>query len=191
MSYPNPKIIVVDHEPSERPGASSNSSSQESGTRPELKDLDQLAKWMDSVFEIPGTKVKFGLDALLGLFPGVGDTLTSLVSIYILQSASQMGVSKLTMMRMAANIGVDYVVGVVPVLGDVFDVYWKSNEKNIALLRAHTSANPTTRRQLQRGDWIFLAILATGLITLLIGSMVVAFLIAQWLLSLISASLAH
>src|SRR4051812_18900365 len=73
-------------------------------------DLEWLAYWMDSVFEIPGLGVRFGLDAIVGLIPAVGDTLTSLVSLYILSAARRYGVPRATMTRMAANIAIDYVV---------------------------------------------------------------------------------
>ncbi len=78
---------------------------------PELSHLKALAALMDSLFEIPGLRVKFGLDALLGLFPGVGDLLASLVSLYILHTAGQQGVSRITMARMGTNILLEYVVG--------------------------------------------------------------------------------
>ncbi len=181
MSAPKPRIIVVDHEASPR-----DVPYNDNGAREETIQLEWLAKLMDSVFEIPGTKLKFGLDSLLGLIPGVGDTATSIVSLYILQAASRQGVSRLTMTRMAANVALDYVIGSIPILGDVFDFYWKANQKNVELLKAHTSSNSNVRRERQRSDWLFLAVLGVVLITCLIGSLVVAFLIAQWLFSLLS-----
>jgi hypothetical protein len=129
-------------------------------------DLERLAHWLDSVFEIPGIRVRFGVDALLGLLPGVGDTASALASVYILQAASRIGVSRITLARMTLNIMVDLLVGAIPLVGDLFDVYWKANRMNVELLRRHLKANPTGQRSLTRSDGIFVAgmIAAIGLI---------------------------
>ncbi len=141
---------------------------------PSLEDIERLAHWMDSLIQIPGLKFRFGLDSLIGLFPGVGDTVTSLVSIYILRAAQQHGVSRLMMCRMAGNIAIDYVIGSVPFLGDAFDFVWKSNEKNIALLREHIAAPPLLPHRTRKSDWLFLAMLAGLLLVLLVGSVTIA-----------------
>lgn len=141
-------------------------------------ELDLLARWMDSVFEMPGVRFRFGWDALLGLIPGLGDTLTTLVSLYILGAARRYGVPRATMVRMAANIALDYLFGAVPLVGDAFDVYWKANQRNVALLRRHVEATPAERRRAQSGDWLFVAGLVTLLVALLIGSVVIAWWIA-------------
>ena len=99
-------------------------------------DLAALARWMDSAFRIPGLGVKFGLDAIIGLIPGLGDAATSLVSLYILAQARQLGVGRATLARIALNIAIDVIVGAVPLVGDVFDIYWKSNQRNVALTSA-------------------------------------------------------
>jgi hypothetical protein len=117
--------------------------------------LERLAHWLDSVFEIPGIRVRFGIDALLGLLPGVGDTASALASIYILQAATKFGVSRITLARMTLNIMIDLLVGAVPIVGDLFDVYWKANRKNVELLRRHFRANPTIERKLKRSDGLF------------------------------------
>jgi len=96
-----------------------------------------MADWLDSRFRLPGTDIRFGLDSVVGLIPGVGDDLLALPSIYILMSAQNLGASRLVLMRMAGNIGVDMVLGTIPVLGDLFDLGFKSNRRNIALLRRH------------------------------------------------------
>jgi len=96
-----------------------------------------MADWLDSRFRLPGTDIRFGLDSVVGLIPGVGDGLLALPSIYILMSAQNLGASRLVLMRMAGNIGVDMVLGTIPVLGDLFDLGFKSNRRNIALLRRH------------------------------------------------------
>ena len=144
-------------------------------------DVELLARLMDSVFSIPGTRIRFGLDAIIGLIPGLGDTLTSFVSLYILKVASLSGVPRVTLVRMALNIGIDYVVGIVPLMGDVFDVYWKANLKNVELLQRHLQATPAAERRAHSGDWLFVAGLAAGLIALLVGCITIAYWIATTL----------
>ena len=90
---------------------------------------------MDDLFRVPILGWRFGLDALIGLIPGFGDTSTALVSFYILAAAVRHGVPKITLLRMGMNIGFDYLLGSLPVVGDVADAWWKSNQKNVALLR--------------------------------------------------------
>ncbi len=92
------------------------------------RSLDQLSRWMDGLFRIPGVGWRFGLDAIVGLIPGVGDLATTSVSFYILAAAVRYRVPKITLLRMGLNLGVDYVLGSVPILGDMFDAWWKSNQ---------------------------------------------------------------
>jgi len=129
---------------------------------------------MDSAFEIPGLKLRFGLDAILGLLPGIGDLATSFVSLYILQEAQRRGVSRVTLTRMSFNILIDWLVGTIPLLGDAFDVVWKSNQKNVALLIQHEST-PAARRRRKIGDWFFLALLIAFLMTALAGSLTLTY----------------
>ena len=117
--------------------------------------LERLSWLMDSAIEIPGLKWRIGLDAVLGLIPGLGDTLTSLVSVYILAAASKHGVPKITLARMGLNLCIDYVVGAVPVVGDVFDAWFKANNRNMTLLRRAALAAPGEGRRAKRGDWLF------------------------------------
>lgn len=137
--------------------------------------VEFLAKWLDSAFQIPGTSWRVGLDPIIGLFPWVGDTVSSLAGLYILVVALQREVPKATMLRMGANIALDYVVGAIPVAGDLFDVYWKSNQRNVALLRRHVEASPVQSAKVRRADWIWLAALVSGLVALLLLSMLGAF----------------
>src|SRR5919112_300044 len=85
------------------------------------RSIEQLSRWMDGLFRIPGTGWRFGLDALVGLVPGVGDLATTAVSFYILASGVRYRVPKATLLRMGANVGIDYLLGAVPVLGDLLD----------------------------------------------------------------------
>src|SRR6476646_10985875 len=127
------------------------------------QDLETLAHWLDTVFEIPGIRLRFGIDALLGLLPGFGDTASAFASVYILQAATKYGVPRVTLARMTLNIGIDLIVGAIPIVGDLFDVYWKANRKNVELLRRHLKANPTNERSIKRSDGLFV----TGMIALI------------------------
>ncbi len=107
-----------------------------------IESLDRLAHWLDERFEIPGTGIRFGLDGLLGLVPGIGDTVTSLVSLYLVSEARRIGVSRWTMMRMLMNVGIDWLVGLVPFVGDIFDIGFKANRRNIAILKQNLTEQP-------------------------------------------------
>ena len=99
-----------------------------------IRRLTALARLLDARFLIPGTNFRFGLDGLIGLIPGIGDTATNLVSLYILYEARRLGASRATLVRMAANIGIDWLVGLVPLAGDLFDVAFKANIRNLRLM---------------------------------------------------------
>ena len=116
--------------------------------------LQWLASLLDDVFQIPGTGIRFGLDPLLGLVPGIGDLLTGAASFLIVFSAWQRQIPKVTVARMVANVAIDTLIGAVPLLGDVFDVVWKSNRKNINLLER---ANRNSVRRQDWRDWLFFA----------------------------------
>ncbi len=99
-----------------------------------LNRLKLLARFMDNGWGIPFTKIRFGADAVIGLVPGAGDLITLLPSIYILIKAHEMGASRELLIKMAGNIAIDTGLGAIPVLGDIFDVFFKSNVRNIDLL---------------------------------------------------------
>jgi hypothetical protein len=100
-------------------------------------DLEFLASILDDRFSVPGTNIRFGIDAIIGLIPGVGDAISATLSSYLIWRAHKMGVSKFTLARMAGNTVVDTVVGVVPLIGDVLDVGFRANRRNLELLRRH------------------------------------------------------
>lgn len=102
-----------------------------------LARLEALATLMDGAFVIPGTNVRMGLDGLIGLIPGVGDMVSGLISTYLIWEARQLGVSKWVLARMIGNTLIDTAVGAVPLAGDIFDVMFRANLKNLALLRRH------------------------------------------------------
>ena len=125
---------------------------------------------MDEVFRVPVLGWRFGLDALLGLIPGLGDTSTSLVSFYILAAAVRYRVPKITMLRMGLNIAFDYVIGSLPVVGDVADAWWKSNRMNLELLRKRATVSAAEARSGRASDWLFVGGIIVVLVALAIGS---------------------
>jgi hypothetical protein len=102
-----------------------------------MKRLNTLAQVMDSLFVIPGTGLRLGVDSILGLVPVVGDVLAQIVSAYLIMEARRLGVSKLVLWRMVGNSLIDTAVGAVPLVGDAFDVAFKANIKNLRLLQRH------------------------------------------------------
>jgi hypothetical protein len=134
---------------------------------------------LDDVFRVPILGWRFGLDALIGLIPGIGDTGTALASFYILASAVRHGVPKITLLRMGMNIGFDYLLGSLPVVGDVADVFWKSNQKNIALLRKRATVSAEEARAGRISDWIVVG----GIIVLLIALGIASAVVSIYLLS--------
>ena len=139
------------------------------------QSLDQLSRWMDGLFRIPGTTWRFGLDSLVGLIPGVGDTASTLVSFYVLAAGVRYRVPKVTLLRMGLNIGVDYIFGAIPVLGDLFDVAWKSNQRNVELLRQRATVSAEEAQRGRLSDWLFVGLVMLCLLALLAGSIAVAF----------------
>lgn len=103
----------------------------------QLDELAALAELLDSRYRIPGTSWRFGLDAILGLVPGIGDALVALPAVYLIWRARQLGVPTSLLVRMAANVGFDTMLGSVPVAGNIFDLFFKSSRRNLALLRRH------------------------------------------------------
>jgi hypothetical protein len=150
--------------------------------------LDELSQWMDTKFSIPGLNLRFGLDALLGLIPGLGDTVTFLVSCYILSAAARLGVPRITIARMGTNVLVDLVMGCVPILGDLFDVAWKANTRNVQLLRHTLNATPQARRQAQRGDWLFVGGMLCLLFVLMGLIVTLAWSVFGWLIGSITSA---
>ncbi len=102
-----------------------------------FRNIERLSKLMDSQFVIPGTNIRFGLDSLIGLIPGAGDLSTFVVSGFMVSVLAKNGASGFVLSRMILNIVIDAVVGSVPVLGDIFDVAFKANQKNLRLMREH------------------------------------------------------
>jgi hypothetical protein len=139
------------------------------------KSLERLSWLMDDLFRVPVLGWRFGLDALIGLIPGLGDTSTSLVSFYILAAAVRYRVPKITLLRMGLNIGLDYVLGSLPLVGDLADAWWKSNQMNVELLRKRATVSAEEARSGKTSDWIFVGGLVVGLSALAITSAFISF----------------
>ena len=148
------------------------------GQEQRLGLLRQVAQLLDSAVPVPGTSFRFGLDPILGLVPGLGDIVSPLFTVGIIWQARDLGIPRVVMMRMIINVAVDTLVGLVPILGDLFDFAWKSNNMNMALLEQHAyeEHGPSSR------DWTFVIMS----IALLVVIAAVPILLLGWLLSLIS-----
>ncbi len=144
------------------------------------QSIEQLSHWMDGLFRIPGVGWRFGLDALIGLVPVVGDTLTTAVSFYVLAAGVRYRVPKATLLRMGINIAIDYVLGSVPLVGDLFDAAWKSNKKNVELLRRRATVSADAARKGRLSDWLFVGLIMLALVAMLVGSIVIAWWILSW-----------
>lgn len=139
-----------------------------------LRRLDTYAKRLDSQFRVPGTNIRFGLDPIVGLLPGLGDLVGLVLSLYLVVEAIRLGAGAGLVVRMLANLLLEFVIGLVPVIGDVFDVMWKANNRNAGLLRAHISRKlePGKRRR----SWLsyalvggFAALAVWGLVSLVLS----------------------
>jgi Domain of unknown function (DUF4112) len=116
------------------------------GRRPTVARLERLAQLLDDRFRIPGTRYRIGLDGLIGLVPGIGDAVTTVLALYIVLEARRHGVPLRKLGRMGLNVGIDALVGAVPLVGDLFDVAWKANRRNLELLLDHLDQADAARR---------------------------------------------
>jgi hypothetical protein len=126
--------------------------------------LDILSHVLDDFIRIPGTSIRFGLDGIVGFIPGIGDFIGGIASCIIILAAWIRGVSYVTVARMVANVGIEVLVGTVPVLGDLFDIAWRANRRNYALL---VGAVEEPRKQTKQ-SWLFFGVLCLILAALLI-----------------------
>jgi hypothetical protein len=157
------------------------------------RNLDLLSHLLDDFLRIPGTQIRFGLDGIIGLIPGIGDIIGAMASWIIILAAWLRGVPRITLARMLANVAIETIVGTVPILGDAFDIAWKANRRNYALLErsigavpsygpsatTYTAEMPANRTLPARGtttqqrkshamaDWLFLASLFLCMLVLL------------------------
>lgn len=141
--------------------------------------LHRLSWALDEMFRVPGTKMRFGLDALIGLLPAGGDLAGGLASAWILIAAQRMGAGPVILARMGLNIIIDTVFGAVPLIGDLFDAGFKSNQKNIALLDRYLESPEPVRKS---SILILVAVLAV-IMLLIIGSAVLSYHIIRWIVA--------
>jgi|SRR5579863_3587306 len=139
--------------------------------------LQRLEILLDEAFRVPGTPIRFGLDGIIGLVPGLGDVLVGLLSLIIPLAAWIRGVPYVTLARMATNIGIGVLFGSVPLLGDAFDIAWKANRRNYLLLRRHLG-EPHRHTW---SDWMFLLLLGCALALVFAIPMVVVLWLVAWL----------
>jgi len=108
--------------------------------------VEALEKLLERAFHIPGTKIPFGLDSIIGLVPVLGDLITAAMGAYIVWEARNLGMSKWQLIRMTANVGIDTAIGAIPLVGDAFDLIWRSNSKNLRIIKKHLDKHhPGTR----------------------------------------------
>ena len=146
-----------------------------------LTHLRQLAHFLDAAVRIPGTNIRFGLDGLLGLVPGVGDVTTGLASVFVILSAARMGVPAPVLARMVANVAIDTAIGVIPLLGDIFDVGWKSNLRNVALAEKYMMAPEHERRRTERVNRLQVIGIIVLLLMVVILGIIGAVALVRWL----------
>jgi hypothetical protein len=144
--------------------------------------LSWLAWLLDSSIPIPGTRFTIGLEALIGLFPVIGDLVGVLLSSYILKEAAALGAPRSILMRMAFNVGLEGLVGMIPFAGDVFDAAFKANQRNVRLLNAWLDRP----EQATRASRAFVFWLAFGLIAFLVVICAAGFLLARWIWNLLA-----
>ncbi|MEG4417656.1 DUF4112 domain-containing protein [Microcoleus sp. LAD1_D5] len=147
-----------------------------------LRRLRRISHLLDNAIPIPGTKYRIGLDPILGLIPGGGDLISSIFAGYVVFKSAQMGVPQETLVKMATNIVFDTVAGTVPVAGDLLDVAWKANVKNIELLDAHLGSP----EQGKKANWLFVAALLLGLMLIVGGVIFLSVMLFGWLFQVIT-----
>lgn len=116
------------------------------GRREALERLDRLSRLLDTAIAVPGTSIRLGADAAIGLVPGIGDLVTTLISAYIIREAHRLGAPRHPILRMVGNVALDGLIGAIPLAGDVFDVLWRANRRNVRLLRDHLAREGVTSR---------------------------------------------
>lgn len=151
--------------------------------RDRWRRLDWLSQLLDSAWVVPGTSYRIGLDGILGLIPGIGDPLGTMLSSYLIFEAARMGAPTHVLLRMVGNVAVESMVGVVPILGDIFDFAWKANMRNLALLRAHQDHMLGHERSSRK---IMMLIFGT-LLFLFLGLLAVSIVVLRFLYQLVTS----
>jgi hypothetical protein len=157
-------------------------SSAREGSR---QDRDALAKVialvMDTMFKVPGTNVRFGLDPIVGLVPGLGNAVGAIVSSIVLFQSARSGIPRIVLVRMALNVLINTAAGAVPLIGDLFSVWWKSNVRNYRLYQKHASDTAVSTRK----DWYFVIVLVSLILLGLLAVLALLVWVAVRLLQLL------
>ena len=161
-----------------------NDGEREARGRRDLERLRAIARLFDQAFAVPGTKWRFGVDALFGLIPGLGDVAGALVAVYALRVARNLGAPAAVQLQMLSNVALDALVGTVPLVGDLFDFAFKAQTRNLALLDAWMGTPHETARRSRRGLLLIPLAVLVVFMTLTIVGIWVLFLFFQWLFSL-------
>ncbi|WP_171475069.1 DUF4112 domain-containing protein [Frigoriglobus tundricola] len=143
----------------------------------QLAIIRQIRKWMDEAVTVPGTKMKLGLDPVLGLIPVIGDLSSAAVGGYVLHAANKLGVPTVVMARMLVNLAIDALIGFVPFVGDYLDVLYKANAKNVALVEQAI----VNRENTARASWWRLAAVLAVFLLIVVGGFVGAVVLAKWI----------
>ena len=144
----------------------------------EVEGLRAMTRLLDNAIPVPGTRFRFGLDALIGLVPGIGDAIGAVFSSFIVYQAARLGASRAILARMVGNVAIDTIVGQVPLLGDLFDAGWKANSKNLQLLEAHLERPASTARA---SRWVLLLVIV-ALLLLLVGIIALGVVVVEFVL---------
>jgi hypothetical protein len=156
----------------------------DAGVDPRRTGVDRLAWWLDNAITVPGTRFRIGFDALIGLIPGIGDLIGTLLSSYIIAVAASQGLPPSVLARMAINVGLEAIVGVVPIVGDLFDAAWKANQRNIRLMAQFQSTPVAARRQSRAVVAAWAAAAIAFVVVLAIG----AFAIVRWIVEALGSA---
>lgn len=139
-----------------------------------LELIRHLARLLDSALVVPGTSIRLGLDPILGIFPGLGDLVSPLFTIGVIWQARDLGIPRVVQLRMIFNVAIDTLIGMVPIAGDLFDVAWKANDMNVALLERHAREE----HRPSASDWLFVI----GAIALLLVLAAAPFVVLGWVI---------
>lgn len=135
----------------------------------DLAEMAMLAWLLDNSIPIPGTGRRIGLDAIIGFVPGLGDLLSGGLGVFVVLRGAMLGLPRVVIARMMANVLLDFTVGAIPILGDAFDLWFKANQRNLELARRYVAEPETSTR----GQWVFLL--------LIVGVVVLVMLAVLWL----------
>jgi len=155
--------------------AETKDSAWERGSRPQSTDRNRilfarfLADLLDQRFTIPGTSIRVGLDPILGLIPGIGDALANIAGSAILLIAAQLNVPKIVLIRMGLNVVVNALIGAIPIFGDIFSIWFRSNARNADLLERYAA---TGTRRAGLNDWLFVIGIIATVVLIVVGTIV-------------------